>query len=79
MEGDGLGHDWVHAFTLHDESLSNLMGSQIPNEPHLFDYESCHFINLGFSIPILPTGVQSVLIAMIQSALALSILVFARN
>jgi hypothetical protein len=33
MEGDGLGHDWVHAFTLHDESLSNLMGSQIPNEP----------------------------------------------
>ncbi len=33
MEGDGLGHDWVHAFTLRDESLSTLMGSQIPNEP----------------------------------------------
>jgi hypothetical protein len=33
MEGDGIGKEWVHAFSLHDESLSNLMGSQIPNEP----------------------------------------------
>eukprot|EP00545_Synedropsis_sp_CCMP1620_P006884 CAMPEP_0119010080 /NCGR_PEP_ID=MMETSP1176-20130426/4779_1 /TAXON_ID=265551 /ORGANISM="Synedropsis recta cf, Strain CCMP1620" /LENGTH=714 /DNA_ID=CAMNT_0006962689 /DNA_START=104 /DNA_END=2248 /DNA_ORIENTATION=+ len=33
MEGDGLGEDWVHAFSLKDESLTELMGSQIPNEP----------------------------------------------
>jgi hypothetical protein len=33
MEGDGMGHDWVHAFSLKDKSLSDLMGSQIPNEP----------------------------------------------
>lgn len=32
-EGDGLGLDWVHAFSLKDKSLSELMGSQIPNEP----------------------------------------------
>jgi Beta-glucan synthesis-associated protein SKN1/KRE6/Sbg1 len=33
MEGDGKGTDWVHAFSLKDTSLSDLMGSQIPNEP----------------------------------------------
>lgn len=33
MTGDGKGHDWVHAYGLLDESLANLMGSQIPNEP----------------------------------------------
>jgi len=33
IEGDGLGDDWVPAFSLKDESLENLMGSQIPIEP----------------------------------------------
>jgi len=33
MEGDGKGKDWVHAFSLKDASLHDLMGSQIPNEP----------------------------------------------
>lgn len=33
IEGDGLGDDWVPAFSLKDESLENLMGSKIPIEP----------------------------------------------
>ena len=33
MTGDGLGEDWVHAYALHDKSLRDLMGSQIPIEP----------------------------------------------
>ena len=33
IEGDGKGKDWVHAFSLKDKSLNDLMGSQIPNEP----------------------------------------------
>jgi len=32
-EGDGEGQDWVHVYGLQDQSLSELMGSQIPNEP----------------------------------------------
>jgi hypothetical protein len=33
MEGDGLGQDWVHAYSLKDKTLRDLMGSQIPAEP----------------------------------------------
>jgi hypothetical protein len=33
IEGDGHGNDWVHAYGLEDKVLSDLMGSQIPNEP----------------------------------------------
>ena len=33
MEGDGKGQDWVHVYSLHDQSLRDLMGSQIPAEP----------------------------------------------
>lgn len=33
MEGDGDGQDWNHAYSLKDDSLKNLMGSQIPMEP----------------------------------------------
>jgi len=32
MTGDGMGQDWVHAFSIKDESLS-LTGAQIPIEP----------------------------------------------
>ena len=33
MVGDGKGTEWIHAFSLKDKSLKDLMGSQIPNEP----------------------------------------------
>jgi len=32
MSGDGMGQDWVHAFSIKDESL-NITGAQIPAEP----------------------------------------------
>lgn len=33
ITGDGNGQEWVHALSLKDKSLENLMGSQIPIEP----------------------------------------------
>jgi hypothetical protein len=33
LELDGNGTEWIHAFSLKDDSLSELMGSQIPAEP----------------------------------------------
>lgn len=33
IDGDGEGQDWVHVYGLDDTSLSDLMGSQIPEEP----------------------------------------------
>jgi hypothetical protein len=33
IEGDGKGEEWAHVYTLHDKSLEDLMGSQIPIEP----------------------------------------------
>jgi hypothetical protein len=33
MTGDGKGHDWIHAYGIIDQTLSSLMGSQIPIEP----------------------------------------------
>ena len=33
MEGDGRGQDWVHAYTLKEKSIKDLMGSKIPEEP----------------------------------------------
>ena len=33
FEGDGKGKDWVLAYSLKDESLQQMMGSQIPIEP----------------------------------------------
>jgi hypothetical protein len=33
MTGDGKGHDWIHAYGILDQTLSSLMGSQIPIEP----------------------------------------------
>lgn len=33
MTGDGKGKDWIHVYGILDESLSSLMGSQIPIEP----------------------------------------------
>jgi Beta-glucan synthesis-associated protein SKN1/KRE6/Sbg1 len=32
-EGDGNGQEWLHAYSMKDESLQKLMGSQIPIEP----------------------------------------------
>lgn len=31
--GDGEGQDWIHAYSMLDKTLSDLMGSQIPIEP----------------------------------------------
>ncbi len=42
MTGDGMGQDWVRAFTIKDESL-NITGAQIPVEP------SYLIINTGIS------------------------------
>jgi hypothetical protein len=33
IEGNGNGREWTHAYSLHDKSLRDLMGSQIPIEP----------------------------------------------
>jgi len=42
MSGDGLGQDWVHAFSIKGESL-NITGAQIPVEP------SALILNTGIS------------------------------
>jgi beta-glucan synthesis-associated protein KRE6 len=33
MEGDGMGDDWVHAYSITDEVLKKTTGAQIPIEP----------------------------------------------
>jgi len=33
IEGDGLGQQWLHAFSIKDKSLKNATGAQIPMEP----------------------------------------------
>jgi Beta-glucan synthesis-associated protein SKN1/KRE6/Sbg1 len=33
MDGDGDGQEWLHAYSLKDENIQQLMGSQIPIEP----------------------------------------------
>lgn len=33
MEGDGNGHDWVHAYSIKNKNIFDLMGSHIPIEP----------------------------------------------
>jgi hypothetical protein len=48
MEGDGLGNDWVHAYGIKDESLKNLMGSQIPQEPTYLIFNTAVSSTWGF-------------------------------
>jgi hypothetical protein len=33
IEGDGNGQEWLHAYSMQDDTIRNLMGSQIPIEP----------------------------------------------
>jgi hypothetical protein len=48
MEGDGEGHEWIHAFSLKDKSLSELMGSQIPIEPSYLIFNTAVSSTWGF-------------------------------
>jgi len=43
MEGDGLGQQWLHAFSIKDGDLKNMTGAQIPIEP------SYLIMNIGIS------------------------------
>lgn len=53
LMGDGKGEDWVKAYTLKDESLANLMGSKIPQEPSYLIFNIAISSTWGFpnSIP----------------------------
>lgn len=42
-EGDGRGEEWLHAYSMKDESLQELLGSQIPIEP------TCLIMNVAVS------------------------------
>jgi len=48
MEGDGLGKDWLHIFGIQDETLSELMGSQIPIEPSYLLFNTAVSSTWGF-------------------------------
>jgi beta-glucanase (GH16 family) len=48
MEGDGEGQEWTHVFSLKDKSLSDLMGSQIPNEPTYLIFNTAISSTWGF-------------------------------
>ena len=48
MEGDGLGKDWVHVYGIKDESLRDLMGSQIPIEPSYLIFNTAVSSTWGF-------------------------------
>jgi len=48
IERDGKGHKWVKAFTIKDKSLSDLIGSQIPNEPSSLIFNTAISSTWGF-------------------------------
>jgi len=52
MEGDGLGEDWIKSYGIKDDSLKNLMGSQIPIEPSYLIFNTAVSSTWGF-----PAGV----------------------
>ena len=52
MEGDGLGKDWVHVYGIKDESLSELMGSQIPIEPSYLIFNTAVSSTWGFPFDV---------------------------
>ena len=47
-EGNKSDKEWLHAFSIKDESLSNLMGSQIPIEPSSIILNTAVSSNWGF-------------------------------
>ena len=48
IEGNGKGKDWILAYSLKDESLQNLMGSQIPIEPTALLFNTAVSSTWGF-------------------------------
>jgi hypothetical protein len=48
VTGDGNGKDWVHALSLRDKTLSDLMGSQIPIEPSYLIFNTAISSTWGF-------------------------------
>lgn len=48
VTGDGNGQEWVHAFSLKDKSLDDLMGSQIPIEPSYLIFNTAVSSTWGF-------------------------------
>lgn len=53
MSGDGNGQDWVHAFSIKDESL-NLTGAQIPVEPSHLIMNTAISSTWGFPFDVPP-------------------------
>jgi len=58
MEGDGLGKDWLHIYGIQDESLSELMGSQIPIEPSYLIFNTAVSSTWGFPFDVPDTCTQ---------------------
>lgn len=48
MEGDGLGNDWAHVYSIKDEVLKKTMGSQIPIEPTYLIFNTAVSSTWGF-------------------------------
>ncbi len=57
MEGDGLGEDWLHVFSIKDESIRDLMGSQIPIEPSYLILNTAVSSTWGFPYSV-PEGCE---------------------
>lgn len=48
VEGDGFGEEWVKAYSIKGESIEDLMGSQIPNEPTYLIFNTAISSTWGF-------------------------------
>lgn len=48
IEGDGLGAEWVKAFSIKDEALKKAMGTQIPAEPSYLIFNTAISSTWGF-------------------------------
>lgn len=48
IEGDGKGEDWLHIYGIKDETLKNLMGSQVPIEPSYLIFNTAVSSTWGF-------------------------------
>jgi hypothetical protein len=55
MEGDGLGTDWVHVYSMLDEVVKKTMGSQIPIEPTYLIFNTAISSTWGFPY-VVPDG-----------------------
>lgn len=48
MEGDGLGHDWTHTYSVTDDILKQTTGAQIPIEPSYLIFNTAVSSTWGF-------------------------------